>query len=223
MVNPSFNSSNLCLEATQLSCQRDENTIFAQLDLSLPVGGLLQLDGANGSGKTTLLRVLAGLIPASSGTMTYLGQNLAKSSVREDFYQNLIFLGHQAGIKPELTTLENLSWFAGLEGIKDENILVQALAEVGLSGYEDQLSHQLSAGQKRRVALARLLITQRKLWLLDEPFTALDKKAVAALEELFNYHCNRGGSIILTSHHALDSLKNLQKIHLTGWNNQHNE
>ena len=174
----------------------------------------MQLEGPNGAGKTTLLRVIAGLLPLAEGQLTWQGQNLAKAEIKEDFNQNLVFLGHQPGIKPELSTLENLSWFAGLEGITDEVLLVQALAAVGLAGYEGQLSHQLSAGQKRRVALARLLVTRRKLWLLDEPFTALDKQAVANLKQLFMHHCSQGGSIILTSHHALEDLPNLQKLQL---------
>lgn len=214
MEQPKVASNSVFLQATNLSCFRDEKPIFSNLSFSLAQAGLLQLEGPNGAGKTTLLRVLAGLIPAE-GKLSWQGSNLANNEAKEDFYQNLIFLGHQPGIKPELSPLENLSWYAGLEGIYQEEALVQALAQVGLAGYEDQPSHNLSAGQKRRVASARLLITQRKLWLLDEPFTALDKQAVAQLKQLFTHHCQQGGCLILTSHHALEDLPNLQKLYLS--------
>lgn len=214
MKQPNSTSNPPYLQAIKLSCQRDEQLIFSNLSFALAKGSLLQLEGPNGAGKTTLLRVIAGLLPLAEGQLNWQGLSLSKADIKEDFNQNLVFLGHQPGIKPELSPLENLSWFAGLEGITDEVLLVKALAEVGLAGYEDQASHQLSAGQKRRVALARLLITQRKLWLLDEPFTALDKQAVINLKQLFQHHCSQGGSIILTSHHALEDLANLHKLTL---------
>lgn len=206
--------SSLLLSVRQLACERDERLLFSGLDFDLFAGDLLQLEGPNGVGKTSLLRLLAGFLPCTAGTIHWRGQPLA--SCRETFHQSLLFIGHLAGIKAELTPLENLHWFAALEGIKDEALLEEALARVGLQGFEDQPSHQLSAGQKRRVALARLLLTACPLWMLDEPFTALDKAGVAAMERLLAEQAAAGGAVILTSHHALEGLAGLRKIHLTG-------
>ena len=200
------------LAAHQLACERDERLLFSGLSFELYVGDLLQLEGPNGAGKTSLMRLLAGLLPFSEGELIWQGQSL--HTCREDFYQSMLFIGHLAGIKAELSPLENLHWFAALEGIQDEALLEQALYQVGLAGYEDHPCHQLSAGQKRRVALARLLFTQRPVWLLDEPFTALDKAAVAAMEKLLVQHCQAGGAVILTSHHALENLPNLKVLSL---------
>ncbi|WP_114418732.1 cytochrome c biogenesis heme-transporting ATPase CcmA [Marinospirillum perlucidum] len=200
------------LTVRQLDCERDERQLFSSLDLDIYPGDLLQLEGPNGAGKTSLLRVLAGLLPASSGEVFWQGEPVKQ--VSDDYYRSLVFIGHLAGIKPELTPLENLRWYAALEGFTQEEDLEKALVGVGLSGFEDQPCHQLSAGQKRRVALARLLFTQRPLWLLDEPFTALDKEGVAAMEALLVAHVADGGAIILTSHHALENLPGLKKLRL---------
>ena len=191
---------------------RDERLLFDDLSFDLYAGELLQLEGPNGAGKTSLLRLLAGLLPFSEGELFWQGQNI--NTCRDNFYQSMLFIGHLAGIKAELSPLENLHWFAALEGIKDETLLDKALSQVGLAGYEDQPCHQLSAGQKRRVALARLTFTQRSVWLLDEPFTALDKTAVASVENLLIKHSQAGGAVILTSHHALEALPGLKKLTL---------
>lgn len=200
------------LSARQLCCERDERLLFSGLDFDLYAGDILQLEGPNGVGKTSLMRLLAGLLPFTSGELLWQAKPLAAQ--REAFYQSMLFIGHLAGIKAELTPLENLRWFAALEGGQTEEDLEEALDRVGLRGYEDQPCHQLSAGQKRRVALARLLFTQRRLWFLDEPFTALDKQGVAAMEQLLADHAAEGGAVILTSHHALDRVAGLRAIHL---------
>lgn len=205
-------STSALLSARNLACERDERLLFSDLNFDLNSGDLLQLEGPNGSGKTSLMRLLAGFLPLSEGELTWQGQNL--DTCREEFYLSVLFIGHLTGIKAELTPLENLHWFAALEGINDERLLEQALKQVGLAGYEDHPCHQLSAGQKRRVALARLLFTQRSVWLLDEPFTALDKAAVAAMENLLVAHSQAGGAVILTSHHALEKLPSLKKLSL---------
>jgi|AntRauTorcE11897_2_1112592.scaffolds.fasta_scaffold05104_5 heme exporter protein A len=205
-------SSSPLLAVRQLSCERDERLLFSGLDFDLHAGDLLQLEGPNGVGKTSLMRLLAGFLPVSSGEIFWQGEPLAVPC--DDFYQSMLFIGHLAGIKAELTPLENLHWFAALEGGVQEQDLEEALNRVGLRGFEDQPCHQLSAGQKRRVALARLLFTPRPLWLLDEPFTALDKQGVAAMEQLLSDHAAEGGAVILTSHHALEQLSGLRKIHL---------
>ncbi len=198
------------LQVEQLACERDERRLFSDLSFSVSAGDMLQIEGPNGVGKTSLMRVLAGLLPAVEGRLLWQGEPLEDQW--SEFYQATLFLGHLAGIKPELTTLENLSWYAAQEGETDEALLEQALAQVGLQGYEDQPAHQLSAGQKRRVALARLLITHKPFWLLDEPFTALDKAAVAALEQRMVAHTRAGGAVVLISHHALEGLPGLKKL-----------
>ena len=205
-------SSSALLSAHKIACERDERLLFSNLSFDLHAGELLQLEGPNGAGKTSLMRLLAGLLPFSEGELVWQGQPI--DTCREAFYQSMLFIGHLAGIKAELTPLENLHWFAALEGIDDEALLEQALRQVGLAGYEDHPCHQLSAGQKRRVALARLTFTQRPVWLLDEPFTALDKAAVAAVEQLLIAHSQAGGAVILTSHHALEELPGLKKLSL---------
>lgn len=212
MIKTSAKSTPALLTARKLSCERDERLLFNNLSFDLYSGELLQLEGPNGAGKTSLLRLLAGLLPLHQGELLWRGEKIG--SCREDFYQSMLFIGHLAGIKTELTPLENLHWFAALEGINDEALLEQALWQVGLAGYEDHPCYQLSAGQKRRVALARLTFTQRSVWLLDEPFTALDKSAVAAIESLLVKHSQADGAVILTSHHALEALPGLKKLPL---------
>ncbi|GLR63895.1 cytochrome c biogenesis heme-transporting ATPase CcmA [Marinospirillum insulare] len=212
MIKTPAKSTAALLTAHKLACERDERRLFNDLSFNLYAGELLQLEGPNGAGKTSLMRLLAGLLPFSEGEILWQGQNI--DACREYFYQSILFIGHLAGIKAELSPLENLTWFAALEGIHDETLLEQALWQVGLAGYEDHPCHQLSAGQKRRAALARLTFTQRLVWLLDEPFTALDKNAVAAIENLLIAHSQAGGAVILTSHHALEALPNLKKLSL---------
>lgn len=212
MIQTDTQSTAALLSAHKLACERDERLLFSDLSFDLYAGDLLQLEGANGSGKTSLMRLLAGLLPFSEGKLTWQGQDL--NTCREEFYQSMLFIGHLAGIKAELTPLENLHWFAALEGFNNEALLEQALYQVGLAGYEEHPCQQLSAGQKRRVALARLLFTQRPIWFLDEPFTALDKAAVVAMEKLLVEHSQAGGAVILTSHHALEGLPNLKVLTL---------
>lgn len=200
------------LAVHQLSCERDERVLFSRLDFAIHAGEILQLEGPNGVGKTSLMRLLAGLLPHAEGEICWQGKPIAAQ--QEEFLQSMLFIGHLAGIKAELTPLENLAWFAAMEGLDDEALLEQALCQVGLQGYEDHPCQRLSAGQKRRVALARLLFTQRRLWLLDEPFTALDKAGVIAMEALLVNHAQQGGAVILTSHHALETLPGLRQVHL---------
>jgi len=214
LIKTPAKSTTALLTAHKLACERDERLLFDDLSFNLYAGELLQLEGPNGAGKTSLMRLLAGLLFFSEGELFWQGKNI--NTCWEDFYQSILFIGHLAGIKAELSPLENLHWFAALEGIQDEALLEQALHQVGLAGYEDHPCYQLSAGQKRRVALARLLFTQRQVWLLDEPFTALDKAAVAAVENLLIQHSQAGGAVILTSHHALEELPGLKKLTLGG-------
>ncbi|KAF0863635.1 cytochrome c biogenesis heme-transporting ATPase CcmA [Pseudomonas sp. LD120] len=189
------------LEAVALACERDWRMLFEHLDLRLTGGDMVQISGPNGSGKTSLLRLLAGLMQPTSGQVLLNGQPL--HAQRAELARNLLWIGHAAGIKDVLTPEENLSWLCALHQSATREAIWQALAAVGLRGFEDVACHTLSAGQQRRVALARLYLDGPALWVLDEPFTALDKQGVAQLEEHLANHCERGGMVVLTTHHTL--------------------
>lgn len=197
------------LELHNLSCERDERCLFAGLSLSLAAGDLVQIGGPNGAGKTTLLRALAGISQDYFGEIRYCGQSLA--TVRWEFARDSLYLGHLAGIKKALSPLENLNWYLAQTG--DSGDIHQALSAVGLYGYEDTPCYQLSAGQLRRVALARLYLSQARIWILDEPFTAIDKPGVAQLEALIAKQVVQGGLVILTSHQDL-TLPQLRMVNL---------
>ncbi|MBY5947361.1 cytochrome c biogenesis heme-transporting ATPase CcmA [Photobacterium rosenbergii] len=198
------------LSVEELSCTRDERVLFENLHFTVSSGELVQIEGHNGAGKTTLLRILAGLGRADDGRVCWLDEDI--ESAREDYHQELLFLGHQTGVKRELTAYENLAYFQsmhlcneesdlnGQPQVSGEDSLWQALAQVGLAGREDVPAGQLSAGQQRRVALARLWLSNHKLWILDEPLTAIDKQGVKVLEGLFLAHAKRGGIVVLTTH-----------------------
>lgn len=175
------------------------------LNLTIASGGVYQVEGPNGSGKTTLLRILSGLSARFTGEVYWQGQPVAQ--VRQDFLANLIYLGHSAGIKAVLTPRENLLWHAslkGIEGAQAHGLIDAALQKVGLYGYEDAACFALSAGQQRRVSLARLFVAPARLWILDEPFTAIDKHGVGELEGWIAAFAESGGTVILTTHHQLN-------------------
>jgi heme exporter protein A len=200
----------LLLELRQLSCERDERLLFSELSLTCNAGDLVQVLGPNGSGKTTLLRALAGISRDYRGIVLWRGTPVAEC--RWEFAHDMLFLGHLPGVKSALNPLENLRWYTAADGRSDADIL-QALAAVGLAAYEDTPCYQLSAGQMRRVALARLHLSQASIWILDEPFTAIDKQGVQQLEQLLQQHRANGGMIILTSHQDLQ-LPALKQINL---------
>lgn len=199
------------LEGKGLSCIRDDRVLFEQLAFELASGQVLLLEGKNGSGKTSLLRILCGFREPDAGEIRWCGDAVKDSQ----FYAQMAYVGHLDGIKKELTVLENLKMSLSLSSAGTYSI-DQALAKVHLAGYDDILVQALSAGQKRRLSLARLLITENVLWILDEPFTSLDKQGIALIETLMIEHCANGGMIVLTSHHdiALHDV-DVQRINLS--------
>ncbi|MGC3872785.1 cytochrome c biogenesis heme-transporting ATPase CcmA [Halomonas sp. GXIMD04776] len=201
------------LEARGLTCERDDRRLFQALDLDVGPGEVLRVEGPNGSGKTTLLKILSGQLTDYGGELYWCGQPMRRA--RTAFLANLLYLGHSPGIKSALTPLENLAWYQALCGERGgDGERMAVLADVGLYGFEDVPVAQLSAGQQRRVALARLILTPRPLWVLDEPFTAIDKQGVARLEQRLLEHARSGGSVILTTHHELVPLGELRRVTL---------
>lgn len=191
----------MTLEVKNLFCERDERVLFANFSFQINAAEVVQVIGQNGSGKTTLLRILCGLSDAYTGELLWQGKAL--DEVREQYYQSMLYVGHLAGVKGALTAEENLQWMTQLDKGLNKCSIADALKRVGLFGFEDVPCHSLSAGQQRRVGLARLYLSSAPLWILDEPFTALDKKGVSEKEALIANHVHEGGSVILTTHHDL--------------------
>lgn len=184
------------LECRGLAFARNEEPVFGPLDFSLAPGEALQVHGGNGRGKTTLLRVLAGLLPASEGEVRFQGGIVD----RDHLARGCAFLGHQHGHKGELSTLENLEFSAALQG--GDGDPAQALAAVGLAGYEYTLARRMSAGQNKRLALARLRLSPAAVWLLDEPYANLDLGGIALVDRMLAEHLSTGGAALLTTHGA---------------------
>ncbi len=187
------------LEITDLTCTRGDRQLFSGLNFSLDSGALLYVKGQNGCGKTTLLRAICGLFLPESGEIYWNGEEIRRLS--DDYRREILYFGHHNGIKGDLTSVENLRINSRLSGydVSDKEIWA-ALEHMGLYGFEDLPTRVLSQGQKRRAALARLLLTRSKLWILDEPFSALDMGAVEHLQEVIANHIALGGMAILTTH-----------------------
>ena len=186
------------LQGQDLSCVRDDRILFEALNFELSAGQVLLLEGENGSGKTSLLRILCGFREPDAGLVLWGGNAINDSQ----YYDDMAYVGHLDGVKKELTVLENLKVSLAL-GQTGHYSIPQALAKVLLANFDDALVQSLSAGQKRRLSLARLLITKNTLWILDEPFTSLDKQGISLIESLMTEHCKAGGMILLTSHHDI--------------------
>lgn len=190
------------LEASDLECVRGEKSLFRGLSFRLEAGTCLLVQGGNGTGKTSLLRMLVGLAAPAQGEIRWNGTPIRK--LAEDYRRELVYCGHAGAVKEELTAAENARMSARLAGHPtSEDEARGALRRLGLKGREDLPARVLSAGQKRRVALSRLLLGKHRLWVLDEPLTALDRKAVAELCGMIDAHLAAGGLAVLTSHQDL--------------------
>lgn len=200
------------LEFRGVYCERDDAPLFAPLSFAVEPGSLVQLEGANGVGKTSLLRCVAGLSSRWAGELLWCGAPLAKR--RLELATASVYLGHATGLKAVLSPRENLLWWAGLRGIDASPEAEPALARAGLAGFEDAPCYQLSAGQQRRAALARLFVARASLWILDEPFTAIDRHGSAELEGWLAAHADVGGAVLFTTHQPLGMARSLLKVAL---------
>lgn len=191
------------LEISNLACTRGDHQLFSGLSFSLSAGELLQVQGENGKGKTSLLRMLCGFLAPVAGEIRWRGQDIRE--LDEEYYAEMVYLGHLNAIKDELNALENLRISAGLAGCEvDDKEAIAALRHMGLRGRETLPVKVLSQGQRRRVALARLLVGNAPLWILDEPLTALDVGAVGLMQELIGTHLAKNGMVIFTTHQPLE-------------------
>lgn len=203
------------LEAKGLECVRGGRRLFHDLSFSLKEGELLEVSGANGSGKTSLLRIICTLLSPTAGEV--LWQNTPIASLRDEYLDNLIYLAHANGVKGELTAAENLRVYSGLAGARrDDAKIYEALQRVGLGECESSPAKTLSQGQQRRIALSRLLIASRTLWILDEPLAALDDAGVRLVESVLVEHLDGGGMVLMTTHQHLSiSAQKITRIQLT--------
>lgn len=187
------------LAADDLCCERGGRALFSNLEFALDRGVLMHIRGANGSGKTSLLRMLCGLTPPAAGRITWEGEDIRE--LRENYTAQILHVGHHPAIKDELTALENLQIAQALAGQPVSSVEAKAaLNTVGLQGRANLPARVLSQGQRRRVALARLWLSRSPLWILDEPFNALDVDATAMLERHIETHLGCGGMVVLTTH-----------------------
>ncbi|MGO4700324.1 cytochrome c biogenesis heme-transporting ATPase CcmA [Dyella sp. 2RAB6] len=190
------------LQAVGLAFYRQDEPVFGPLDFSVDAGEIALVEGDNGSGKTTLLRILAGLLHVEEGELRWRGE----AWQRDEHLGDVVFLGHHLGLKGDLSARENLAVAIGLYGRRDGLAAADALREIGLAGYEDEPVRRLSAGQKKRAALVRLLLLPATLWLLDEPYANLDRAGIELVNGLLARHAARGGAALVTSHGAVSFL-----------------
>lgn len=198
MPKPELHDRAPLLEARGLSFSRNEEPIFGPLDFALHEGETVLVEGGNGAGKSTLLRVLSGLLAPTQGGIRLHGEPLTLANLSPQ----VALLSHHNGLKHELTAIENLRFAAGLHGMRQGLSPASALAAVGLDAFGDVPTRQLSAGQKKRVALARVLLAPVGLWLLDEPYANLDRGGIELVNRLLETHAHRGGAALITSHGA---------------------
>ncbi len=179
---------------------RNDRLLFEHLDIGLEAGQMLVVEGPNGCGKTSLLRILTGLRLADGGEVLWRGEPIDR--LAGDYFEQVNYVGHHDGVKHELSCLENLR-LARAMGVPSQLDLDDVLEQVNLYAYGETEAGSLSAGQKRRLALARLIATDAMLWILDEPFTSLDKASMALFSGMFEQHLQQQGVIVMTSHHDI--------------------
>jgi len=203
------------LEIQQLEAIRRDNLLFQELSFIVNQGELVQIDGENGCGKSTLLRMIAGLSLPSEGDVLWQGKSIKDQ--RLEFQQQLTYSGHLNGIKESLTVRENLVLMHALSGRTETIKYADIISRLGLSGMDEILAGKMSAGQKRRVGLCRLLINASRLWILDEPFTSLDVYGKEIIESLIDEQCRRQGMVIFATHQPVEVAgQNVRHIHLGG-------
>jgi|TARA_X000000950_G_scaffold287766_1_gene401514 heme exporter protein A len=200
------------LRVENLAFERNERTIFSGVNFFVSEGELLLLQGRNGCGKSTLLRILTSLIKPQQGLVSTYGENIYAD--RHKYLSNIIFIGHQLALKLALSPLDNLYWTAS--STRERQHIFEAMDEMGLSSVSGLPCYRLSAGQLKRVALTRLILSDAKLWLLDEPFSSLDLSGVSIIEKLIERHLKQNGSVLMTGHQDL-RLSNIRKIDMTIW------
>ncbi len=189
------------LRAEALECVRDDRSLFSALSFSVAPGQLLAVEGRNGSGKTSLLRILCGIRLADAGEVYWESAPIA--ALGPGYHLHVAYLGHSDGLKLDLSPRENLAFAAALGRARPGGDIDAVLDQVGLYALEDVPTRVLSAGQKRRLALARLLVTEAGLWVLDEPLSSLDRDGIGLFESLLGAHLARGGLAVMTTHHRL--------------------
>ena len=191
------------LQGISLACVRGDRELFKDINFSLEAGGLMQVRGPNGSGKTSLLRMLCGLSNPAAGEILWSGTSIR--SLNGDYFAAMTYIGHLSGTKDDLTVIENLRISSALAGFEINDAQAsEALGYMGLGGREALPVKVLSQGQRRRVALARLLVSKTALWILDEPLVALDVMAVKLIQELLERHLKQGGMVVMTTHQEID-------------------
>lgn len=211
--NADSNPRSSLLEGAGLACYRGEMTLFESLNLRVEAGEMLRIEGANGSGKTSLLRILAGLSRPDEGVVTWKGQDILRHA--QAFHGALGYLGHLLGLKQDLSVQENLRMMLALRGQKRTQVdVLDVLERVGLADRSDLRVRLLSQGQRQRTAFAALILSHSILWILDEPFTALDKSGIALVESLLDAHLDQGGMVILTSHQMLSTRSRVRILEL---------
>lgn len=204
------------LSLQNLAAERDERILFSGLSLDLAQGECLYVVGANGTGKTTLLRILCGLTLPSAGQIEWQGQSIQR--FRENYCRDLLYLGHRNANKAELSSYENLRLGLGIDGVKvTDEALADALADAGILRLAHLPARFLSQGQQRRLAMARLKLSSARIWVLDEPYTALDVKAIIWLDQKISHHLSQGGLVILTSHQALNLNVTVRQVNLEAY------
>lgn len=203
-------TSPVTLSVSNLMAVRGETRLFRDLSFDVRPGQILFIQGGNGCGKTSLLYILAGLRLPEAGTVNWDGTNIEQ--LGKQYHSQLCFVGHTNGVKAELTVWENIQGFQKLKP-GSSGAIQSTIDSLGLAGYEDNLAYQLSSGQQRRLALSRLLFSQQPLWILDEPFTSLDKASIRLFETRIVAHSQAGGLVIITSHQPLD-LSGGDAVHL---------